>query len=164
MDLVIPGEGLIVWSTIVFLILLFLLSKFAWKPILASLSERDRKISDALDLAEKTKKEMQEMQAQNEQMLQEARIEREKILKEAKEMKDQIISQARKSAEDEGRKSIASAKEAIEKEKVQAMMQLKNTAAQISVEIAEKILRKKIESTPEQEALINDYITNLKLN
>ncbi|MBI3234523.1 MAG: F0F1 ATP synthase subunit B [Bacteroidetes bacterium] len=161
MFLVKPELGLIFWSSVTFLILLFLLSKFAWKPILAALKEREQKISDSLELAEKTKIEMQAVQAGNERLLNEARMEREKILKEAKEMKETIIAQAKKAAEDESRKAIAQAKEAIDKEKLTAMAELKNTSAKISIEIAEKILRKKLEPTAEQDSLINEYLKQM---
>jgi len=143
MFLVKPELGLIIWTSVTFFILLFLLSKLAWKPILHALKEREKKIADALDLAEKTKKEMEAVQAGNERLLNEARLERDKILREAKEMKDAIITQAKKSAEEESRKSVQAAKDAIDKEKAAAMAELKAVTAQLSVEIAEKILRKK---------------------
>lgn len=161
MFLVKPELGLIIWSTVTFLLLLFLLTKFAWKPILAALKEREQKIADSLDLAEKTKLEMQAVQAGNERLLNEARMERDKILKEAKEMKESIIAQAKKSAEEETRKSVAQAKEAIDKEKSNAMAELKNTTAQLSVEIAEKILRKKLEATAEQDSIINESLKQM---
>lgn len=164
MDLVTPGMGLVVWATVVFLILLLLLSKFAWKPILNALNEREKKISDSLELADRTRREMEAVKADNEKLLQEARIERDKILKEAKEMRESIVAQAKKSADDEGRRMIAQAKDSIEKEKLSAMSDLKALSAQIGVEIAEKILRKKLESNAEQDALISDYIKNLNLN
>jgi F-type H+-transporting ATPase subunit b len=161
MFLVKPELGLIIWSSVTFLLLLFILSKFAWKPILAALKEREQKISDSLELAEKTKLEMQAVQAGNERLLNEARLERDKILKEAKEMKENILTQAKKTAEDETRKSIALAKEAIEKEKFAAMSEMKSTAASLSVEIAEKILRKKLENSAEQDSLINEYLKQM---
>lgn len=161
MFLVKPELGLIIWTSVTFFILLFLLSKLAWKPILSALKEREKKIADSLDLAEKTKKEMEAVQAGNERLLNEARLERDKILREAKEMKESIIAQAKKSAEEESRKSVQSAKDAIDKEKSAAMAELKAVTAQLSVEIAEKILRKKLEPSSEQDALISDYLKQL---
>lgn len=162
MFLVKPELGLIIWSTVAFLLLLLLLSKFAWKPILAALKEREEKIAESLELAAKTKLEMQAVQAGNERLLNEARLERDKILKEAKEIKETIISQAKKSAEDEMRKTLSLAKEAIDKEKMSALAELKNTTATLSVEIAEKILRKKLESTPEQDSIIQESLKQMK--
>ncbi|MDZ4756788.1 MAG: F0F1 ATP synthase subunit B [Bacteroidota bacterium] len=164
MDLVTPGLGLLVWATVVFLILLFILGKFAWGPILKALNDREKKITDSLELAEKTRLEMENIKAGNEKMLKEASIERDKILKEAKEMRDSIVATAKKSADEEGRRMIAQAKDSIEKEKSAAMAELKNLSATIGVEIAEKILRKKLESNTEQDALIADYINHLNLN
>lgn len=164
MDLVKPGLGLIIWATLTFSLVLFVLGKFAWKPILNMLREREKKITDSLELAEKTKLEMQAIQAKNEVLIQEARQEREKILREAKEMKDDIISAARKSAEDENKKVLAQARETIEREKSLAINELRNMAAGLSVEIAEKILRKKLDNQSEQEALIADYLNNMNIN
>ncbi len=164
MDLVTPGLGLVVWATVVFLTLLFILGKFAWKPILNALNEREQKITDSLELADRTRREMENIKADNEKMLKEASIERDKILKEAKEMRDSIVATAKKSADEEGRRMIAQAKDSIEKEKSAAMAELKNLSATIGVEIAEKILRKKLESNTEQDALIADYINHLNLN
>lgn len=164
MDLVKPGFGLIVWATLTFSLVLFILGKFAWKPILKALRDREQKIRDSLDLAEKTKLEMQAIQAQNEELIQQARMERELILKEAKEMKEDIISAARKSAEEENKRVLAQARETIEREKALALTELKNMAANISVEIAEKILRKKLDNKQEQETLISDYLNNLNIN
>ncbi len=164
MDLVTPGFGLVFWATLTFSILLFILGKFAWKPILAALSEREKKISDSLELAERTKREMEAVAASNENLLQEARLEREKMMKEARTMKDEIVGSAKKKAEEDARQIVAQAKEAIDKEKALAMKQLKDTAALLSIDIAEKILRRKREGGKEQEALISEYIDNLNLN
>jgi len=164
MDLVTPGFGLVVWATVVFLLLLFILGKFAWGPILKALDEREKKITDSLELADRTRREMESIKADNDKLLKEASIERDRILKEAKEMRDSIVATAKKSADEEGRRMIASAKDSIEKEKSAAMAELKNLSATIGVEIAEKILRKKLESNPEQDALIADYINHLNLN
>ncbi|MSQ79782.1 MAG: ATP synthase F0 subunit B [Flavobacteriaceae bacterium] len=164
MDLVTPGFGLVFWATLTFSILLFILGKFAWKPILAALSEREKKISDSLELADRTKREMEAVAASNENLLQETRLEREKMMKEARTMKDEIIGSAKKKAEEDARQIVAQAKEAIDKEKALAMKQLKDTATLLSIDIAEKILRCKLGYGKEQEALISEYIDNLNLN
>lgn len=164
MELVKPEFGLFFWMVITFSIVLFLLTKFAWKPILKSLKEREDSIDEALKSAENARKQMAALNADNERLLREARDERDKILKEAREIKDSIISQAKKSADEEGRKMISSAKETINKEKAAALSELKNQVASISVEIAEKILKKKFENTDEQQALINDSLKNMRLN
>lgn len=164
MKLVEPGIGLIFWATVTFSLLLFLLGKFAWKPILKALRDREENIEQSLRSAQQARQEMDGLKAENEKLLQEARLEREKILRDANEMRESIIAQAKKSADEEGRKMISSAKDAIDKEKNAAMAQLKNQAAEISVEIAEKILRKQLEKTPEQESLINDSLAQFKLN
>lgn len=161
MFLVKPELGLIFWTSLVFLLLLFLLSKFAWKPILQALAEREKKIADSLELAERTKREMETVKNSNEKLLQEARLEREKILKEASELKENIISQAKKSAEEEARKVISAAKDAIEKEKNQAMSEIKASAADIGIQIAERILKKKLENQREQSEIINQYLEQL---
>lgn len=164
MKLVEPGIGLIFWATITFSLLLFLLGKFAWKPILKALRDREETIEQSLRSAQQARQEMDGLKAENEKLLQEARMEREKILRDANEMRESIIATAKKTADEEGRKLVASAKDAIEKEKNAAMAQLKNQAAEISVEIAGKLLRKELEKTPEQERLIQETLAQFKLN
>jgi F-type H+-transporting ATPase subunit b len=117
MELVTPDPGLLFWMTITFLLVLFILTKFAWKPIMKALKDRESSIEEAIQSAENARRQMDSLKADNEKLLQEARLERDKMMKEAKEMKESIISQARKSADEEGRKMIAAAKEAIDKEK-----------------------------------------------
>ncbi len=164
MQLVTPGIGLIFWMTITFSIVLFLLSKFAWKPILNSIKEREDSINSALSAADDARKAMDALKSDNQKLLNEARAERDRMLKEASEMKDQIIAKATKDAKDVGDKLITSAKEAIEKEKLNALNELKTQVAVLSVDMAEKILRKKMEDRSQQEAFVNDNLKSITLN
>lgn len=164
MELVTPGIGLIFWMTLVFLTLLFILGKFAWKPILKALKDREQSIDNALRSAEEAQAKMEQLNADNEKLLAEARIERDKILKEAKEMKDQIVAAAKEEAADKGRKMIEEAKQEIGKEKNKAINELKSQVSTLSIEIAEKILRKEVAGDKEQEALIDDYMNTINLN
>ncbi len=164
MELVKPGLGLIVWMTITFLIVLFILSKFAWKPILAAIKEREDSINNALNSAEDARKQMDALKADNEKLLNQARAERELMLKEAGEMKDNIIAQAKRSADEEGRKIITKANEAIESAKLNAMNELKTQVAVLSVDLAEKVLRKKMEDRSQQEAFVNENLKSITLN
>lgn len=163
MELVKPGIGLLFWMTLTFGIVLYILSKYAWKPIIKSIKEREDSISDALNAAENARKKMDALKSDNERLLNEARVERDKMLKEASDMKDGIIAQAKKSADEEFRKKVASATEAIEKEKINAMNQLKTQVATLTVDLAEKILRSKMEDRQQQEALVNENLKNLNL-
>jgi F-type H+-transporting ATPase subunit b len=164
MELVKPGLGLLFWMTITFSIVLYLLSKFAWKPILQSIREREDSINNALNAADDARMQMDALKSDNEKLLNEARKERDHMLKEAAEIKDAIIAQAKKSAADEGMKIVANAKELIEREKIAAMNDLKNQVAILSVDLAEKILRKKMEDRTQQEAFVNDNLNNITLN
>jgi F-type H+-transporting ATPase subunit b len=164
MDLVTPSIGLVFWSSISFLVLLYLLTKFAWKPITAALLERENSIDDALKAAENARKQMEKLTADNEKLLNLARAERDAMLKEASDIKDSIIAQAKKSAVDEGAKIIANAKSAIELEKVNAMNELKTQVALLSVDMAEKILRKKMDDRSQQEAFVNENLKSISLN
>ena len=164
MELVKPGLGLLFWMTITFSIVLYLLSKFAWKPILQSIREREDSINSALNAADDARKQMDALKSDNEKLLNEARKERDLMLKEAAEMKDAIITQAKKSAEEEGRKLIANANEAINKAKLNAMNELKTQVAELSVDMAEKILRNKMEDRKQQEAFVNENLKTISLN
>ena len=144
MDLVTPGIGLVFWTTVTFLLVVFLLIKFAWKPVLGMINERNKSIEDALKLAETTKAEMAKLQADNERIIAEARKERDNLLKEAREMKDQMIAQAKSEASAEANKIMAAAKLSIENEKNQAMQDLKSQVATLSFEIAEKVIGKEL--------------------
>jgi len=162
--LVSPDPGLFIWSTVAFLILFFLLSKFAWKPIVKALDERERSIEDALSKAEMAKAEMAKLISENEDLLKEARLERDSILKEAKEIKDQIINDAKDQAKTEGAKLIEKAKDEITNQKLAAMAEIKNKVSSLSLAIAEKVLRKQLEDQDKQQALVNDLLKEVKLN
>ena len=164
MELVTPNFGLIFWQLVTFLIVLFLLTKFAWKPIMNALRERETSIENALSAAEKAKLEMQGLKAENEKLLAEARMERDKILKEASDAGNALVENARNKANEEGTRMIAQAREAIENEKLAAITEVKNMAAALSVDIAERILRKELSDPQAQQALAQDYIREVTLN
>ena len=164
MELVTPNFGLIFWQLVTFLIVLFLLTKFAWKPIMNALRERETSIENALSAAEKAKLEMQGLKAENEKLLAEARMERDKILKEASDAGNALVENARNKANEEGTRLIAQAREAIENEKRAALTEVKNMAAALSVDIAERILRKELSDPQAQQALAQDYIREVTLN
>ena len=161
--LVSPDPGLFIWSTVAFLILFFLLSKFAWKPIVQALDERERSIEDALSKAEMAKAEMAKLISENEDLLKEARLERDSILKEAKEIKDQIIHDAKDSAKIEGAKLIELAKTEITNQKLAAMAEIKNQVSTLSLDIAEKVLRKQLEDQDKQQDLVRELLKEVKL-
>ena len=164
MGLMIPETGLVIWMLITFLILLFLLRKFAWKPILGMIKDREKSIEDALASAEKAKAEMSNLKAENEKILQEARNERDKMIKEAREMREQMIAEAKGKAKTEGDKLMAIARESIQNEKMAAITELKNQVAQLSIDIAEKILTRELSSENKQKELIGDMLKEVKLN
>ena len=164
MELVTPAIGLMFWTSVVFSLLLILLKKFAWKPILSAVDARNSGIEEALALAKKTKDEMANLQADNKMLLQEARSERDKMLKEAREMKNAIISEAKNTAKEEADKMIASAKAVIENEKAGAISELKSTVGSLSVDIAEKVLRAELKDAEKQNAFITEMLKDIKLN
>ena len=156
--------GLFAWQTILFVALLLLLRKFAWKPILEAVNKRQQSIQDSMDLAEKTRAEMAQLSADNEKLLAEARLERDKILREAKQTADGMIAEAKDNAAEEGDKMIAAAKQAIETEKKAALAEVKNQVATLSVDIAEKILRKELSTKDSQRKLVDDLIKDVNIN
>jgi F-type H+-transporting ATPase subunit b len=158
------SPGLFIVQTILFLLLIFLMVKFAWKPILNSLNDREEGIKTALDAAENAKKEMENLNADNERLLKEARIEREALLKEAREMKDKIISDATNEAQDKAGKMIEQAQAAIETEKKAAMAELKSHVAGLSIEIAEKVVREELSNKDKQLKLVEDMLGETTLN
>ena len=157
-------ESLLFWNTITFLILLFLLSKYAWKPIMKSVKEREASINSALEAAEEAKKEMQNLKANNERLLAEARVERDLMLKEALEMKYNIVAEAKEEAQREGDKLIKQAKDLIDSEKKVALAQLKDQIAALSIEMAQKIMINELVDTKKQTVLINNYLKDVTLN
>ncbi len=162
--LVTPDIGFVVWTTVSFLLLLLILRLFAWKPILAAIKERERFIEESLSKAELAKEEMAKLNNENEALIKQTRIERDAILKEAKELKDQIVSEARKSAQEEGAKMIEKARIEIQSQKNAAVYELKNQVSELSLQIAEKILRKQFEDQSKQQELVSDLLKDVKLN
>lgn len=164
MNLVTPDFGLLFWQSLIFFTVLFILAKFAWKPIVKALEERENVIADALGAAEKAKEEMKALQASNEKMLQEARLERDKMVKEAQATANSIIAEAKEKATEEAERIVYNAKALIETEKNAALSEVKNTAANLSLQIAEKLLKKNLSEDDSQKALVNEYIKEAKLN
>lgn len=164
MDLVTPDLGLLFWTGLVFCLLLFLLVKFAWKPILKAVNEREAKISDALAVAEKTQAEMKALQTQNENLLKEARAERDAMIKEAKETANKMVEDAKGSAKTEADKVLASARETINAEKAAAVAELKTQVAAFSIEIAEKVVRGELASDDKQKALAEKLAEDINMN
>tara|TARA_B110000977_G_scaffold5695_1_gene8047 strand:+ start:82 stop:576 length:495 start_codon:yes stop_codon:yes gene_type:complete len=164
MELVTPQIGLIFWTALSFLILLLLLKKLAWTPILAAVNERDASIKDALASAESARNEMANLQADNHRILQEARVERDEMLKEARDIKANIVTEAKNAAKAEADGIISSAKALIEMEKVAAITELKSTVGALSVDIAEKVLKVELQDIEKQNAYIVEMLKDVKLN
>jgi F-type H+-transporting ATPase subunit b len=164
MELVTPGFGLIFWQLLIFLLVLFLLSKFAWKPIMAALTEREAGIENALREADRARLDMQKLQGQNEALLQEARAERDRVLREAQAAGNQLIETAKQRATEEGSRQLMAARQEIETQRRAALADIKNTAAALSLEIAEKLLRRELKEESAQQALVTEYLKDVKLN
>lgn len=156
--------GLFFWQLILFLVLLFLLRKYAWKPILTSVINREESIKEGLESAEKAKEQMRQLKEDNKALLAEARLEREQIVKEAREAKDKMISEAKDKAKEEGAKMIEAAKAVIQAERNAAVNELKSQVAELSIEIAEKIIKSEISSDAKQQEIISAAMQNAKLN
>ncbi|WP_400075853.1 F0F1 ATP synthase subunit B [Winogradskyella sp. R77965] len=163
-ELVMPGLGLVFWTAVTFIILLIILRKFAWKPILGAVSDREEGIKDALASAEKARKEMENLHADNERILQEARAEREAMLKDARDMKNKIVSDAKDEAQVQASKMIEQAQLAIESEKKAAMAELKSHVAGLSLDIAEKVVREELSNKDKQLKLVEDMLGEATLN
>ena len=164
MDLLTPGPGLIIWQAFIFLLLIFLLAKLAWKPILGSLKEREQSIQQALDSAEQAKKEMASLKADNENLLREAREERDKTLKTAREAANRLHDQAQSDAKKNADKIIEDARSVIQTEKNAALRDVKAQVAAFSLEVAEKLIKKNLADDKAQKDLADSYIKELKLN
>ena len=164
MDLLLPGLGLIVWTVLAFLIVLFILKKFAWKPIIKGLDDREAKIADSISLAEKVKNEMTQLKNDNEALLAKAREERAQMLKEAKETKDKIVNEAKEEAKVQATKIINDAQAVINQQKMAAVNELKNQVGKLVVEVSEKILRRELNNKAEQENYIKQLAEEVKLN
>ena len=156
--------GLFIFQTALFLLLLFLLKKYAWKPILGAVNEREEGIKNAIDSAEKAKQEMENLQADNQKLLQEARLEREAMLKEARDLKNKMIEDAKGEASDQANKIIEQAQAAIQSEKREAMAELKNHVAGLSISIAEKVVREELSNKDKQLKLVEDMLGEATLN
>ena len=156
--------GLFFWQAFILVILLVLLAKFAWKPIMTSITEREEGIKNALDSAESARKEMQNLQADNQRILQEARAERDAMLKDAREMKEKIVADAKNEAQEQGQKMIEQAKAAIESEKNAAMAELKLQVSTLSLSIAEKVLKDELSNKESQTKLVEKMLGDVKLN
>lgn len=164
MELLLPKVGLIVWTLVAFGIVFFILSKFAWKPIIGSLKTREQNINDAILSAENVKKEMQALKSQNEELLAKAREERGQMMKEAKETRDKIIADAKEQAKNEMTKIVADAQSVIHQQKMAAISDLKNQVGNLVLEVSEKVLRRELSGRAEQEQYINQLTQNVDLN
>ncbi|WP_300564703.1 F0F1 ATP synthase subunit B [Flavobacterium sp.] len=156
--------GLFVWQIVIFVGLIFLLKKFAWKPILDAVNDREEGIKNALLSAENARKEMQNLQASNERILQEARLERDGLLKDAREIKEKMIADAKEEAQTQGLRMIEQAKASIESEKNAAMAELKSHVSSLSLEIAEKLLKDELSNKESQMKLVEKMLGDVKLN
>ena len=164
MDLITPQLGLLFWQTVLFLLLLFILTKYAWKPIMAGLREREESIESALRMADQAKIEMQQLKAGNEKLLADARQERDRMMQEATVMANQHRDAEKARATEEANRIIQQAREAIQQEKNAALAEVKNTAAQLSLDIAERILRRELADPAAQTQLVDSYLKEVKLN
>lgn len=159
-----PAVGLIFWTTLTFILLLILLGKFAWKPILNAIKTREEGIEKALASAESALNDMRELKSNNEKILADARNERDALIKEAREAKDAIINEAKVKAQKDADRIMSSAREQIVNEKNAAVSELKNQVASLSIEIAEKILRSELSTDEKQKALVNNLMKDVNLN
>ena len=164
MEIVSPGIGLILWMTLSFTVLIFILRRFAWIPILKSLRDRENTIDEALNQANQAREEMKTLKAGNEQLLREAQEERNVILRDARKIKDDIIEEAKAKASEEANNIVENAKERIENEKMAAMTELKNQIASISINIASKILERELSDKGKHDEYVKKLIENAKLN
>lgn len=164
MSLITPEFGLLFWQTLIFLILFLLLARFAWKPILGSLKEREESIEHALRMADQAKIEMQQLKAGNEKLLVEARQERDRMMQEATAMANQHRETEKARATSEANHIVQQAREAIQTEKNAALAEVKNTAARLSLDIAERILRRELADPAAQTQLVDSYLKEVKLN
>jgi F-type H+-transporting ATPase subunit b len=164
MGLVTPNPGTLFWMVIIFGIVLFILGKFAWKPILKMLKDREESIANALSSADKAREEVAGLKADNEKIMREARREKDEILKEAKDLKDKIIAEAKEKANIEAQKSVEQARVQIESEKIAAISEIRKQVAELSVKIAEKLIKKELSDLAEQEKIVNGQLDDFKLN
>lgn len=159
-----PEIGLVVWTTLSFLLLLFVLAKYAWKPILGAIRKREQTINDSLATAERVKAEMAQLQSENEALLAKAREERALMLKEARDTKDRIINEAKEQAKVEANKIVLDAQAAIQAQKMAAITDVKNQVGTLVIEVAAKVLRRELGNKAEQETFIKQLTNEVKLN
>jgi F-type H+-transporting ATPase subunit b len=164
LSIITPELGLFFWQTVIFLVTLFLLSKFAWGPIMNALREREDSITDALSAADKARADIEKLQATNESLLVAARAERDLILAEAQKAANTMLEDARVKATTEGNRLMEAARVSIQTEKNAALNEVKNYTATLALDIAEKILRKELSNSDEQRKLVNEYIKEVNLN
>ncbi len=164
MGLLTPAFGLLFWTLLAFLVVFFILRKYAWPAIIKGLSEREKGIADALETAEKVKAEMAQLKNENEALLAKAREERAQLLKEARETRDKIVNEAKEQAKAEANKIITDAQAAINQQKMAAITDLKNQVGNLVIEVSEKVLRRELSNKNEQEAYINTLSKEIKLN
>lgn len=164
MELVTPGFGLIFWTTITFLLLVFLLGKFAWKPILSAVNERENSIKEALNSAAKAKEEMAALQNEHEKLVRQAKAERDQILKEAKETRDKVVSEAQNIAKREAASIMAKAHEEIKRDQEQAFKQLKSEVADMAIQAATLILKGQLNDKEKQQSIVDEYLKEAKFN
>ena len=164
MDLLLPHLGLIIWTILAFLIVLFILKKFAWKPILKGLNDRESNIAESIATAERVKLEMAQIKGENEALLAQAREERATMIKEAKATKDKMIADAKEEAKLQAAKIITDANAAIQHQKMAAITDIKNQVGKLVVEVSEKVLRRELSDKNSQEKFINELASEMKLN
>jgi F-type H+-transporting ATPase subunit b len=163
-SLVSPAIGLVFWTTIIFILFFLILKKFAWKPILNAVKARDEMIKGSLAAAEKARKEMAKLQSDNEAILKKAREEREGILKEARDVRDKLIAEAKGRASEEADRLVEKARAGIERENAIALADIREQVANLSVDIASKLLGEKLKQTGEQQKLIDNYLKDVDFN
>lgn len=156
--------GLFFWQLLLFLVLLFLLRKYAWKPILTSVINREESIKEGLESAAQAKEQMRQLKEDNKALLAEARMERDQIIKDAREAKEKMIAEAKEKAKEEGAKMIETAKSVIQAERTAAVNELKSKVAELSIQIAEKVIRHEVSSDAKQQEIISAAVQNANLN
>lgn len=164
MGLVIPDTGLLIWMLITFSIVLWILGKYAWKPIMKSLKNREETIRGSLDAAKKAKEEIEELKEENKKVMAEARAERDNLLKEAREVREKLIKEAELDAKAKANKMLEDARLQISSEKEKALTELKSSVAELTIDISEKILRKELSDKQKQTEYINSIVKDVKLN
>lgn len=164
MELLLPKLGLFVWTLFIFLILFFLLKKFAWKPIIGAIKAREESIEGSLQEAKKAREEMSNLKSENEALLREARDTRDKMIREAREIQDKLVNDAKAEAQEEANRIIDNARKQIESERMAALTSIKNMVGQLSLEIAEKVIRQELSNPEAQKANVEKLVNELHLN